>query len=164
MNELSKLKPAAGSTRKKNRVGRGPGSGNGKTSGKGHKGQNARSGGGVKVHFEGGQMPFAQRIPKLKGFNNPFRVEYQAVNLDTIEESGLTEITPETLYDRGLISKKALVKVLGRGEIKRAVNVRTHAISASAESAITSAGGSVEKLDLPFSIRPAAKGNALTNR
>ena len=109
-------------------------------------------------------MPFAQRIPKLKGFNNPFRVEYQAVNLDTIEESGLTEISPATLYDRGLIAKKSLVKVLGRGEIKRAVNVKTHAISASAEAAITSAGGSVEKLDLPFSIRPAAKGNALTNR
>ena len=84
--------------------------------------------------------------------------------MDTIEESGLTEISPETLYERGLIAKKSFVKVLGRGEIKRAVNVHTHAISASAEAAITSAGGSVEKLDLPFSIRPAAKGNALTNR
>ena len=81
-----------------------------------------------------------------------------------LKESGLTEISPVTLYDRGLIAKKSLVKVLGRGEIKRAVNVKTHAISASAEAAITSAGGSVEKLDLPFSIRPAAKGNALTNR
>ena len=156
------LYPAPGSRRRAKRVARGIAGKGGKTAGRGMKGQKARN--KVPAGFEGGQMPFAQRIPKLKGFNNPFRVEYQAVNLDTIEESGLTEITPETLYDRGLISKKALVKVLGRGEIKRAVNVRTHAISASAESAITSAGGSVEKLDLPFSIRPAAKGNALTNR
>ena len=156
------LSPAAGSKRRSKRVARGIAGKGGKTAGRGMKGQKARS--KVPAGFEGGQMRYAQRIPKLKGFNNPFRVEYQAVNLDTIEESGLTEITPETLYDRGLIAKKSLVKVLGRGEIKRAVNVHTHAISASAEAAITSAGGSVEKLDLPFSIRPAAKGNALTNR
>ena len=155
------LSPAPGSKRRSKRVARGIAGKGGKTAGRGMKGQKARS--KVRAGFEGGQMPFAQRIPKLKGFNNPFRVEYQAVNLDTIEESGLIEISPATLYDRGLIAKKSL-KVLGRGEIKRAVNVKTHAISASAEAAITSAGGSVEKLDLPFSIRPAAKGNALTNR
>ncbi len=156
------LSPAPGSKRRSKRVARGIAGKGGKTAGRGMKGQKARS--KVPAGFEGGQRPFAQRIPKLKGFNNPFRVEYQAVNLDTIEESGLTEINPATLYDRGLVAKKSLIKVLGRGEIKRAVNVKTHAISASAEAAITSAGGSVEKLDLPFSIRPAAKGNALTNR
>ena len=156
------LTPAPGSKTRAKRVARGIGGKGGKTAGRGSKGQRARN--TVRVGFEGGQMPLHMRIPKLRGFKNPFRVEYQAVNLDTIEESGLTEVSPETLYDRGLIAKKSLVKVLGRGEIKRAVNVHTHAISASAEAAITSAGGSVEKLDLPFSIRPAAKGNALTNR
>ena len=100
------LSPAPGSRRRAKRVARGIAGKGGKTAGRGMKGQKARN--KVPAGFEGGQMPFAQRIPILKGFNNPFRVEYQAVNLDTIEESGLTEITPETLYDRGLISKKAL--------------------------------------------------------
>ena len=109
-------------------------------------------------------MPLHQRIPKLKGFKNPFRVEYQAVNLDAIEASGLDEISPETLHAHGLVGKKSLVKVLGRGEVTRAVTVRAHAFSASAEAAITAAGGSVEKLPLPFAVRPPASGNALMNR
>ena len=109
-------------------------------------------------------MPFHQRIPKLKGFKNPFRVDYQAVNLDTLEESGLDEVTPETLHAHGLVGKKSLVKVLGRGELSRAVTVKAHAFSASAEAAITAAGGTVEKLPLPFAVRPAASGNALMNR
>ena len=104
------------------------------------------------------------RIPKLRGFNNPFRVEYQAINLDTIEASDLDEITPDTLRSKGLVSKDSLVKVLGRGEITRSVTVKVHAISASAEAAITGAGGTVEKLPLPFKVRPAFSGSAHTNR
>ena len=118
----------------------------------------------MPVGFEGGQLPMHMRIPKLRGFNNPFRVEYQAVNLDTIEASGLDEVTPESLLAKGLVSKGALVKVLGRGELTRKVTVKVHACSASAEAAITGAGGSVEKLDLPFAVRPAFKGSAHTNR
>ena len=156
------LKPAEGSRTSRKRVGRGIGGKGGKTAGRGTKGQKARS--KVRVGFEGGQLPLAQRVPKLRGFNNPFRVEYQAINLDTIEESGLTDITPETLYSKGLISKGALVKVLGRGELTRAVTVKVHAASASAESAITGAGGSLERLDLPFKVRPAFHGSAHTNR
>jgi len=156
------LQPAPGSRKRAKRVARGIGGKGGKTAGRGHKGQRARN--TVRVGFEGGQMPLHQRIPKLKGFKNPFRVEYQAVNLDTIEESGLDEVTPEALHVRGLVGKKSLVKVLGRGEVSRAVTVKAHAFSASAEAAITAAGGSVEKLPLPFAVRPPASGNALMNR
>ena len=156
------LQPAPGSKKRAKRVARGIGGKGGKTAGRGSKGQRARN--TVRVGFEGGQMPFHQRIPKLKGFKNPFRVEYQAVNLDTVQECGLAEVTPETLNTHGLVGKKSLVKVLGRGELSRAVNVRAHAFSASAEAAITSAGGTVEKIPLPFAVRPAASGNALMNR
>src|SRR6056297_1056328 len=107
------LRPADGSRSKRKRVARGIGGKGGKTAGRGTKGQKARS--KVPMGFEGGQLPLAQRVPKLRGFNNPFRVEYQAVNLDTISESGLTEVSPEALHAKGLISKGALVKVLGRG-------------------------------------------------
>ena len=110
-------------------------------------------------------MPLHMRVTKLKGFTNPFRVEYQALNLDTLEESGLDTITPEALYAKGLVGKKALVKVLGRGEISRPVTVKAHAFSASAEAAITAAGGTVERLPLPWGEgRPPAKGNQFTNR
>jgi large subunit ribosomal protein L15 len=109
-------------------------------------------------------MPPPRRIPKLRGFNNPFRVAYQAINLDVIEESGLDEVTPETLHAHGLIHKGALVKVLGRGELSRAVRVSAHGFSASAKEAIAARGGSVEELPLPFSGRPPAKGNQHTNR
>jgi large subunit ribosomal protein L15 len=110
-------------------------------------------------------MPLARRIPKLKGFKNPFRVEYQAINLDTIETSGLDTISPAVLHEHGLAHKGALVKVLGRGEVTRAVRVTAHAFSKSAERAITAAGGTVEILPLPFGGgRPPARGNALTNR
>jgi large subunit ribosomal protein L15 len=156
------LKPAEGSRKARKRVGRGIGGKGGKTAGRGTKGQKARS--KVSIGFEGGQLPLAQRVPKLRGFNNPFRVEYQAINLDVIEESGLTEVTPESLYAKGLVSKGSLVKVLGRGELTRAVTVKVHAASASAESAITGAGGSIEKLPLPFAVRPAFHGSAHTNR
>ena len=160
--KIHDLKPADGSRKRRKRVGRGIAGKGGKTAGRGTKGQKARN--TVPVGFEGGQLPLQQRMPKLRGFNNPFRVEYQAINLDTIAESGLTEVTPESLFEHGLVGKGALVKVLGRGQLSAKVTVKAHAFSASAEAAITSAGGTVEKLPLPFSVRPAAKGNAHTNR
>lgn len=160
--KIHDLKPAEGSRKRAKRVGRGIGGKGGKTAGRGTKGQRAR--GTVPVGFEGGQLPLHMRVPKLRGFNNPFRVEYQAINLDTIEESGLTEVTPETLLAKGLVGKGSLVKVLGRGELTRAVNVKVHACSRSAESAITDAGGSFEALPLPFKVRPAFSGSAHTNR
>ena len=156
------LTPPTGSRKRAKRVARGIGGRGGKTAGRGMKGQKARS--KVRVGFEGGQMPYHQRIPKLKGYKNPFRVEYQAVNLDAIEQSGLEEVTPESLYALGMVGKKSLVKVLGRGAISRAVTVRVHAASSAAEAAIIAAGGTVEKLPLPFAVRPPARGNALTNR
>jgi len=157
------LQPPAGSNRRPKRVGRGIGGKGGKTAGRGTKGQKAR--GTVPANFEGGQMPLHMRVPKLRGFKNPFRVEYQAVNLDTIEETGLDEISPATLHEHGLTHKGALVKVLGRGEISRAVTVKAHRFSKSAEEAITAAGGTVEVLALPWGDRrPPAKGNQFTNR
>lgn len=157
------LQPAPGSNRDRKRVGRGIGGRGGKTAGRGTKGQKAR--GTIPAGFEGGQMPLHIRVPKLKGFNNPFRVEYQGINLDTLEASGLDEVTPEVLHEKGLVGKKALVKILGRGDISRAVTVKAHAFSASAEAAITAAGGSVERLPLPWGDgRPPAKGNQFTNR
>jgi large subunit ribosomal protein L15 len=157
------LQPAAGSNKSRKRVGRGIAGKGGKTAGRGTKGQKAR--GTIPAAFEGGQMPLHMRVPKLKGFNNPFRVEYQALNLDSLETSGLDDISPETLYAKGLVGKKALVKVLGRGEITRPVTVKAHAFSASAEAAITAAGGTVERLPLPWGEgRPPAKGNQFTNR
>ena len=157
------LQPAPGSNRRSKRVGRGIAGKGGKTAGRGTKGQKAR--GTIPAAFEGGQMPLHMRVPKLKGFTNPFRVEYQALNLDTLEGSGLTDVDPGSLYARGLVGKAALVKVLGRGELSRAVTVKAHAFSKSAEEAITAAGGSVERLPLPWGDRrPPAKGNQFTNR
>jgi len=155
------LKPAPGSTKERRRVGRGIGGKGGKTAGRGTKGQGAR--GSVKPGFEGGQMPLSRRVPKLKGFRNPFRVEYVVVNLDTLQEFEGDEVTPDTLRAKGLVHKHGLVKVLGRGRLDRALRVKAHAFSRSAETAITSAGGSVEIIPSPPG-RPAAKGNALTNR
>jgi large subunit ribosomal protein L15 len=109
-------------------------------------------------------MPLKQRVPKLKGFNNPFRVEYYAVNLDSLNDLGLGEVTPEILVDKGVAHKGTYVKVLGRGEISIAVKVSAHAVSKSAEKAIVAAGGSVTILPLPFKVRPAANGNQFTNR
>jgi large subunit ribosomal protein L15 len=161
--KIHDLKPAQGSKQRRRRVGRGIGGKGGKTAGRGTKGQKARS--KVPVGFEGGQLPFHMRVPKLRGFKNPFRVEYQAVNLDTLDETGLDEVDPAVLHGRGLVHKGALVKVLGRGEISRAVRVKAHAFSRSAESAITAAGGTVERLPLPWGDRrPPAKGNQHTNR
>jgi len=160
--KIHDLQPAEGSNRRKKRVGRGIGGHGGKTAGRGSKGQRARN--KVPVGFEGGQMPLFRRVPKLRGFNNPFRVEYQAINLDTIAESGLSEVSPETLYANGLVGKGALVKVLGRGTITTAVKVSAHAFSASAKSAIEDAGGSATELPSPYRVRPAANGSAHQNR
>ncbi len=161
--KIHDLKPAAGASRDRRRVGRGIGGKGGKTAGRGTKGQGAR--GSVKPGFEGGQMPLSRRVPKLKGFQNPFRVEYGVVNLDTLQEFDGDDVTPDTLRAKGLVHKHGLVKVLGRGELTRAVRVSAHAFSRSAEQAITGAGGSVEVIPPPFGHgRPAAKGNALTNR
>jgi large subunit ribosomal protein L15 len=157
------LKPAPGSNTRKRRVARGIGGKGGKTAGRGTKGQNARS--GVRTGFEGGQMPLARRVPKLKGFTNPFRVEYTVVNLDALETFDGDTVTPEGLREQGMVHK-GLVKVLGRGELTRALTVSAHAFSTSAEQAITAAGGTVEVVPPPFGNgRPAARGfNALTNR
>lgn len=161
--KLHDLQPPPGSKKAPKRVGRGIAGKGGKTAGRGTKGQRARN--TVRPNFEGGQMPLTQRVPKLKGFNNPFRVEYQPVNLDTIAASELTEVSPETLYAKGLVSKGSLVKVLGRGELASAVHVKAHKFSKTAEAAIVGAGGSVEVLPPPFGNgRPPVKGNAHANR
>ena len=161
--KIHDLQPVPGSNRRKKRVGRGIGGKGGKTAGRGHKGQKARS--RVPVAFEGGQMPLHMRVPKLKGFNNPFRVEYQGINLDTLEASGLEEINPVTLHGKGIAHKGALVKVLGRGKLTRKVTVRAHAFSKSAETAITAAGGTVEVLPKPWGDRhPPVQGNQFANR
>jgi len=157
------LAPAPGSKRPKRRVGRGIGGKGGKTAGRGTKGQGARN--NIKPGFEGGQLPLAMRIPKLKGFKNPFRVEYNVINLDTLADFDGAEVNPQSLRAKGLVHKHGLVKVLGRGEITRAVTVKAHAFSKSAVEAIEAAGGSVEVIPAPWGDRrPPAKGNALTNR
>ena len=141
---LSNLRPARGSTQARKRVGRGPGSGLGKTSGKGHKGHKARTGGGTNPGFEGGQMPLYRRLPK-RGFTNPFRVESQAVNLRDLKQLTATEISPETLSAAGLIGSINLpVKLLGTGEADRAYTVRGVAMSASARTKLEAAGGKIE--------------------
>ena len=161
--KLHDLRPPDGSRQPRRRVGRGIAGKGGKTAGRGMKGQRAR--GTVPPGFEGGQMPLSRRVPKLKGFNNPFRVEYAVVNLDVLEAFEGDEVTPEALRARGLVRKRGLVKVLGRGELTRALRVSAHAFSDTAARAIADAGGSVEVLPSPFgSGRPPARGSALTNR
>jgi large subunit ribosomal protein L15 len=141
---LSNLKPAPGSTQSRKRVGRGPGSGLGKTSGKGHKGHKARTGGGTNPGFEGGQMPMYRRLPK-RGFTNPFRIENQVVNLSDLKKVSAGDVSPETLYSAGLIGKPdAPVKLLGSGDADRPYTVRGVAFSASARAKIEAAGGTIE--------------------
>jgi large subunit ribosomal protein L15 len=162
---VDELAPAPGSNKAKKRVGRGIGGKGGKTAGAGTKGQQSRGRGKVARGFEGGQMPLKQRVPKLKGFNNPFRVEYSPVNLDQLAALGEADVTPEVLVAKGLVRKNTFVKVLARGEITTAVNLTAHAVSKAAGDAITAAGGSVTLLPLPFKQgRPPVKGNQFTNR
>ena len=145
--KLGNLAPPKGAVKKAKRIGIGVGSGNGKTAGKGHKGQKSRSGAKHRAWFEGGQMPLQQRLPKV-GFNNPFGTVYQVVNLDDLARKELSgEITPDTLKEAGLISSKTRpVKILGRGEVSQALQVKVQAISASAAEKIVKAGGQVEKI------------------
>lgn len=157
------LAPAPGSHRPKRRVARGTGGKGGKTAGRGTKGQLARN--KVKPGFEGGQLQLAQRIPKLRGFANPFRIEYNVVNLGVLESLEETEITPESLQKAGIVHHKGFVKVLGGGELTRAVQVSAHAFSRSAADAIKAVGGTVTVVAKPFGDRrPPAQGNALANR
>jgi large subunit ribosomal protein L15 len=141
---LSNLRPAKGAKTARKRVGRGPGSGLGKTSGRGHKGHKARSGGSTNPGFEGGQMPMYRRLPK-RGFTNPFRQPYQVVNLQQLEAIPGEDVTPETLVAAGLAKRpKAPIKLLATGEVGRAFTVRGVAVSASARAKLEAAGGSVE--------------------
>lgn len=141
---LHNLSPSPGSTAPRKRVGRGPGSGLGKTSGKGHKGHKARTGGQTNPGFEGGQMPMYRRLPK-RGFTNPFKETAQTVNLRDLAKLGVTELNPETLHAAGLVTKRNQpIKLLATGEADRAYSVRGVAISASARAKIEAAGGKVE--------------------
>lgn len=143
--KLHELSPAAGSAKAAWRKGRGPGSGNGKTAGKGHKGQNARSGGGVRPGFEGGQLPLYRKLPK-RGFNNKFGKEYAIVNVSALNkfENGST-VTIDTLIQKGIVSKEFDgLKVLGNGELKKAITVEAKIFSATAKEKIEAAGGKAE--------------------
>ena len=145
---LNTLKPAHGSKQKKKRVGRGPGSGLGKTAGRGHKGAQSRSGYKFKRGFEGGQMPLHRRVPK-RGFTNIFRTEYDVVNLDQLEgrfDAGAT-VTPEALREAGLVrDRTSLIKVLGRGEVTKALTVHAHKFSGTAAEKLAAAGGTAEAI------------------
>jgi len=146
---LSNLKPAAGSIKTRKRIGRGPGSGLGGTSTRGHKGQKSRSGYSKKIGFEGGQMPIQRRLPKF-GFKNINRIEYKAINLSTLQQLAnaqqLTKIGMEELVNAGFVSSKHLVKILAKGAITSALEVSAHAFSKTAEEAIVKAGGTTVKL------------------
>ena len=142
---LHDLAPAKGAKKRRKRIGRGPGSGHGKTATKGHKGLLARSGGGKRPGFEGGQMPLFRRLPKF-GFTNPTRTEYAIVNIKSFETwTGAEVITPDLMVDAGLVKRKKLpIKILGNGELKKSLVIQAHKFSKSAEAKIQSAGGRVE--------------------
>lgn len=159
---LSDLVPDEGAKRSKKRVGRGTGSGHGKTSGRGTKGQKSRSGPGVRRGFEGGQLPIMKRMPYKRGFTNIFRAEWEVINLRTIADHGLTgEITPQVLIERGLIRGPEFpIKVLGSGEAVTGLTVSAHAFSETAKAAIEAAGGSVtvlERTDRWVTARPRSR-------
>jgi len=158
--QLHDLKPSPGAHRRPRRIGRGTGSGRGKTSGRGQKGQNARSE-GFRLGFEGGQMPFSQRIPKLPGFKNPFKKVYSVVNISKLSRfADGTKVDAQVLLEAGLVHESEEIKILGTGGLKRRLTVEAHAFSASARDAIEKAGGSVTVLGEPRKIgarRTAAK-------
>jgi large subunit ribosomal protein L15 len=158
--QLHDLKPSPGAHRRPRRVGRGTGSGRGKTSGRGQKGQNARSE-GFRLGFEGGQMPFSQRIPKLPGFKNPFKKVYSVVNISKLSRfADGTKVDAQALLEAGLVRAAEEIKILGTGRLKRRLTVEAHAFSASARDAIEKAGGSVTVLGEPRKVgarRTAAK-------
>jgi large subunit ribosomal protein L15 len=142
--KLHHLRPAEGAVRDRKRVGRGKSAGQGKTAGRGTKGYKARN--QPKLGFEGGQVPLQRRVPKLKGFTNPNKVEWAVINVERLGQAFDTgaEVTPEVLRDRGLVRRSRPVKVLGQGDIDRALTVKAHAVSGSARQKIEQAGGSVE--------------------
>jgi len=141
MLKLSNLTSSAGVKKSKKRIGRGIGSGKGKTSGKGQKGQNSRSGGGVRPWFEGGQMPLQRRLPK-RGFTNIFKKSYEIVNVQQLTRcAGNDPVTPEVMKEKGLIKKIRAVKILGAGELKESLNVHAHKFSGSAQAKIEKSGG-----------------------
>jgi large subunit ribosomal protein L15 len=142
--KLHHLRPAEGATKERKRVGRGRAGTRGKTAGRGTKGTGARK--NVPAYFEGGQMPFQRRVPKLKGFSNPNRVAYAPVNVEVLEAYFDGAVAPQDLYTHGLAHKGAPVKILGRGEITKALNVKAHAFSATARAKIEAAGGTVETI------------------
>ena len=155
---LSELAPAPGSTRTHKRVGRGHGSGRVKTSGRGQKGQKARTGSSIPAYFEGGQMRLAQRLPVLRGFNNPFRKEFAVVNVATLEdwEDLQVEVNPESLAEQGLIrlsDAKGLVKILGTGDLSQKLTVRAHKFSASAREKIEAAGGTIIEIPMRTTVK-----------
>jgi large subunit ribosomal protein L15 len=161
--KVHELRPPAGSTRPRRRVGRGIAGKGGKTAGRGTKGQGARD--TIPMGFEGGQLPLMQRIPKLRGFKNPFRIDYTPVNLSALQALEGDHIDLAAMVAGGLARKSTLVKILGGGELTRAIRVEAHAFSKTAEAAITASGGSITVIPLPFGNgRPPAQGNALTNR
>ena len=148
--KLHDLRPAPGSTKRKKRVGRGMASGKGKTSGRGMKGQGARSGGGKGPYFEGGQLPLVRRLPFKRGFTNIHRIEYKPVNLDRLQEifgEGVQEVTPESLVEAGVIKRSdKAIAILGGGEVNSALTVKAHRFSKSAQEKIEAAGGTIEVL------------------
>ena len=146
MKTLGNLKPAKGSNTRKKRLGRGIGSGLGKTSGKGHKGQLARTGGTVRAGFEGGQMPMYRRLPK-RGFFNHFGTDYNVINLDTLNKLKDSKITPEVLKAAGLLRHDSWpVKLLGRGKLEKPLTISVHKVSAAAKAAVEKAGGKIEEI------------------
>ena len=147
--KIHDLRPDEGATKKRKRVGRGTGSGKGRTSGRGTKGQNSRTGGGVPINFEGGQLPLVKRLPKMRGFNNRFKVEYIPVNLDFMSQrfEDNATVNPESLAAVGLLGNVSdPIVVLARGEVAKPLHVKAHRVSASAQAKIEAAGGSVEIL------------------
>jgi large subunit ribosomal protein L15 len=161
--KVHELRPPAGAKRDRRRVGRGIAGKGGKTAGRGTKGQGARD--TIPMGFEGGQLPLMQRIPKLRGFKNPFRIDYTPVNLSALQAFDGDSVDIGGLVSAGLVRRGDLVKILGGGELTRALTVEAHAFSKSAEAAITGAGGTATVVPLPFGHdRPPAQGNALTNR
>lgn len=146
--KLHDLQPAEGAKHRRRRVGRGIAAGQGKTAGRGTKGQRARTGRGIKPYFEGGQLPLVRRLPHNRGFKNIFRAEYDVVNLDALDakfDAG-AHVTPEALVERGLARRATRVKVLGNGTLSKALTVQAHAFSASAKEKIVAAGGTPETI------------------
>lgn len=163
--KINDLAPAEGEKHAKKRVGRGIAGKGGKTAGRGTKGQHARN--TVFAGFEGGQVPLYRRAPKAKGFKNPFRVEYLSINLDTLADTfdAGANVDPGSMRTAGVLKKQGFVKVLGRGNIDKALNVKAHAFSASAKSAIEAAGGTCEIVPLPWGDkRRPVQGNQFSNR